>query len=383
MSASRLQTSLVSLVLALASGPSAAAAQSVMDRTPNLGGTWVGEAGVVQFNFLHRFELLDTDQNDTDDRIVNTPSFLLAVPLPERLLLGLHYASNSQVVPGESNEFELIGRWLPLASAEGAPLDAGITLAYNSTAESLDADLSLLLPVGERLQILGTGRFLNHYVGTDESRWAGGGGFVLRLHENVALAADALALTDLDEDEDVAWGAAIQTRIPLTPHSFSLQATNTRTATLQGSSLGQEQNFDDTVLWGFEFTIPFTLSRYFGDGPRGGEPVDARPATGDVAVEVTMTNTLRYASETVRIRRGQTVRWRNTSQLVHTVTADPSRALNPEESVRLPRGAVPFDSGDLAPGEVFQHTFDTPGEYRYFCIPHEAAGMVATVIVEG
>jgi plastocyanin len=32
-------------------------------------------------------------------------------------------------------------------------------------------------------------------------------------------------------------------------------------------------------------------------------------------------------------------------------------------------------------GDDFTHTFETVGEYAYFCIPHERAGMVGTVVV--
>ncbi len=49
----------------------------------------------------------------------------------------------------------------------------------------------------------------------------------------------------------------------------------------------------------------------------------------------------------------------------------------------LPPGASPFDSGDLAPGEVYVRTFDVPGTYRCFCVPHERAGMTGVVVVEG
>ncbi|WP_263792166.1 cupredoxin domain-containing protein [Salinibacter sp.] len=48
---------------------------------------------------------------------------------------------------------------------------------------------------------------------------------------------------------------------------------------------------------------------------------------------------------------------------------------------RLPDGATPFHSGDLEPEATFEYTFETPGRYRYFCVPHEAA-MRGVVIVE-
>ncbi len=83
----------------------------------------------------------------------------------------------------------------------------------------------------------------------------------------------------------------------------------------------------------------------------------------------------------ITIRVGDTVRWRNDSEFDHTVTADPGQAQD-EDSVMLPEGAEPFGSGTVAPGEAFEYTFEAPGRYRYFCIPHEAAGMIAEIVVE-
>lgn len=362
---------LLTLVIALLA-PGVLAAQSVLDRTPNLSGAWVGEPGVVHFNFLHRFDL-------ASGKVLNSPTFLLAVPLPGRTLVGINYASNTRVARGEVNEFELLGRWAPLSVDDGWPVDAGLTLAYNDAAESVDGEVTVTLPLGP-LRLIGAGRYLSSAFDSDESRWAGGGGLALTLHRNLAVAADVTALQERAGDEDLAWGVGIQTRIPFTPHTFSLQAANTRTGTLQGSSVGLESGGEDQILYGFEFTVPFTLSRYFGGG---GDEERTTTGEGDVAAEVTMTNQLRYVPGTVRIRAGETVRWRNTTPLIHTVTADPARAMNPEESVSLPTGADAFDSGELEPDQVFEHTFDVPGEYRYFCVPHEGAAMVGTVIVEG
>ena len=102
---------------------------------------------------------------------------------------------------------------------------------------------------------------------------------------------------------------------------------------------------------------------------------------GRSATTVEMTAALNYSPETVTIQAGETVRWTNTSEVVHTVTADPGAAADPSH-VRLPEGASPFDSGNIGPGDSYTHTFDVPGTYRYFCIPHEMQGMVGTVVVE-
>jgi plastocyanin len=41
-------------------------------------------------------------------------------------------------------------------------------------------------------------------------------------------------------------------------------------------------------------------------------------------------------------------------------------------------------SQDMDAGETvtFTFTFDTPGEYRLYCIPHESLGMVGTIVVK-
>ncbi len=94
-----------------------------------------------------------------------------------------------------------------------------------------------------------------------------------------------------------------------------------------------------------------------------------------------MTDSLTYVPAAVTITVGQSVVWTNTSSMVHTVTADPSLAKDPRH-VQLPQGAQPFNSGDLTPGATFRHTFDVPGTYVYFCIPHEVLGMIGRITVQ-
>jgi len=95
---------------------------------------------------------------------------------------------------------------------------------------------------------------------------------------------------------------------------------------------------------------------------------------------VQMTNGLRYVPEEVTIAVGQSIVWTNVASMVHTVTADPSLAKD-RKDVQLPEGAQPFNSGNIAPGGTFRRTFDVPGLYVYFCIPHETSGMVGRINV--
>lgn len=108
--------------------------------------------------------------------------------------------------------------------------------------------------------------------------------------------------------------------------------------------------------------------------------VIARPARAGAAAKVSMNDELKFTPATITVHVGDAVEWHNASQLVHTVTADPALAAT-SSSTQLPAGATPFNSGNLQPGGTFRHIFTTSGTYKYFCIPHEAAGMTGEVVV--
>lgn len=110
-------------------------------------------------------------------------------------------------------------------------------------------------------------------------------------------------------------------------------------------------------------------------------PDTTGPPDGEVAATVQMMPSLQFGPATVTIKAGQAVRWHNASGFSHTATADPGLAANPAD-VQLPTGAQAFNSGELTAGSDYVHTFTVPGEYHYFCIPHETSGMVGTVIVQ-
>ncbi|HUH41253.1 MAG TPA: plastocyanin/azurin family copper-binding protein, partial [Castellaniella sp.] len=109
-----------------------------------------------------------------------------------------------------------------------------------------------------------------------------------------------------------------------------------------------------------------------------------RKATAADEVEIALSGTTSGSEVWFRprgllIRPGQTVRWVNRDKgNVHTSTA-----YHPDNGkpLRIPQGAASWNSDYLMPGESFAMTFDTPGVYDYFCIPHEHAGMVGRLIV--
>ncbi|WP_435063948.1 cupredoxin domain-containing protein [Halobaculum sp. EA56] len=92
----------------------------------------------------------------------------------------------------------------------------------------------------------------------------------------------------------------------------------------------------------------------------------------------------------VTVSVGETVVWENTSTRAHSVTAYGDRipegadyfATGGYDSEAAAREAWDGSDGAITAGQRFSHTFEVPGDYTYFCIPHEQAGMVGVVRVE-
>lgn len=328
--------------------PADGTAQSVVERSPNLSGGWVGEPGTVYFNFLHRFE-----QGGAPARKVqNFPTFLLGFAPVARVLLAAQYATNSDLVAGLPNEWEAFVRW---AAPTAGPAQLALTGGWNHAAESVDGEVALRLRAG-KLSVLGAARAFSQGYGGD-ARFAVGGGAVLPLGSNLALVGDVMSLLDRSAAEEVAWSAGVQLRIPYTPHSLSIHASNTNTATTQGSSRG-----GNTTRWGFEFTVPITLRRYFG----GGTATAAGPTVVSSAdTVVVMIRDFEFTPAQVTIRPGATVVWVNQGVIAHTATADDAS----------------WDSGVIEPGARWSRTVAEGPPQPYHCTPHPF--MKGTVVVSG
>jgi plastocyanin len=98
-----------------------------------------------------------------------------------------------------------------------------------------------------------------------------------------------------------------------------------------------------------------------------------------------------YDPETITVTAGETVRWKNTSSIAHTVTARAGGI--PGEATFFASGGYETqddaeeawregNGGAIYQGQTYEHDFPIPGEYVYYCIPHEAAGMAGVVTVE-
>jgi plastocyanin len=80
----------------------------------------------------------------------------------------------------------------------------------------------------------------------------------------------------------------------------------------------------------------------------------------------------------VHVRPGTTVRFINESGQ-HTATAYCEENGKPR---RIPDGAECWNSGMLVEqGAVFEVTLNEEGVYDFYCIPHEALGMVGRIVV--
>ena len=116
-----------------------------------------------------------------------------------------------------------------------------------------------------------------------------------------------------------------------------------------------------------------------GDGGGGGNTVE-------------MTDDLVFDPDSITVDLGEAVTWENVGSATHTVTAYEddipdgaayfaSGGFESEGAARDAWSPGDPESGNVAGGESFEHTFETAGTYRYFCIPPESAGMQGSVAV--
>ncbi len=396
-------------VVSMGALASTTTAQSLLERSPNLSGGWVGSAGTLHFNFLHRF----SESGAPTRKVTSSPTLLMAVGLPRQSLLGFDYATNSDIAARYPNEWEFFARAAPLTQQGGGIADLSLQGGYNLAASSADGELALRREIGP-FHLLTAARGFSNAFDQKTPRYAVAGGATLHLGRFVALAGDVGSLLNRKAGEELAWSGAVQLAIPYTPHTLSLQASNTNTASLEGASRGGRRRY------GFEFTIPVTLRRYFpgrtaatpdsvlppaapapssaaGPPPTVATPSDsirretarssadsvARtpssvPAAVDTAVRAPVTvpesrpvppasprpvrraatrvamRQLSFRPTRLEIQSGTAVVWKNDDQLQHTITATDGS----------------WDSGLIEPGASWRKLFDRPGTYAFHCTPH-------------
>jgi len=137
----------------------------------------------------------------------------------------------------------------------------------------------------------------------------------------------------------------------------------------------------------------FALGGCPGTDAGDGEDItgqDRDSGTPPTAAVVVMTDEFSFDPPRIRIERGETVRWRNHSSALQSVTAYQDRI--PADAHYFSSGRVQSEAassvlypivGAIRPDETFENTFDVPGTYHYYSTPHKAEGMTGSVIVTG
>jgi len=397
-----------------------ASGQSLLDRPDNVSADWVGNTGTLYFNFIHRF----SSSPPPERKVSNFPTFLIAAGIASRALVGVNYATNSALVPRYPNEYELFARYKPWQQDDGHLLDVGGQVDYNVSVRGVDGELSLARRQGP-LRLVAVGRVLADTLEGGPARFAVGGGGTLRLFRYLALSGDAARMTS--EGAEVVWSAGVHIALPNTPHTLSIHASNANTATLQGLSRG-----GGVRRYGFEFTIPVTLSRFLH--PDAGAPVTppvaAAPATttappraSDVPSPAPVDTAPKAAADTV-MAHDTVATAAGTSaapvssgaaSAVPTKKADPSRPAARKPAARTVNARInglayipsrieiaagttiqwknqdplihtvtatdgSFGSPQFGLDATYRHTFTKPGTYSYYCTLHP--NMKATVVVK-
>lgn len=93
-------------------------------------------------------------------------------------------------------------------------------------------------------------------------------------------------------------------------------------------------------------------------GPPEATPIAGTPSAVSGKVFEASMQSLKFIPPEIDIEAGTTVGWKNEDTVAHTVT----HRMKVEDQL--------FSSPLIAPGDSFSFTFETPGTYAYYCMPH-------------
>jgi plastocyanin len=106
-------------------------------------------------------------------------------------------------------------------------------------------------------------------------------------------------------------------------------------------------------------TLLLVIAPACGSDEAGDAAMEASTGGDTVSIEDFV-----YKPAELTVKAGTTVSFTNEDGFAHTVTADDRS----------------YDSGNLDEGESFDHVYDQPGTYEYFCAIHNS--MTGSVVVE-
>ena len=133
-----------------------------------------------------------------------------------------------------------------------------------------------------------------------------------------------------------------------------------------------------------------------GESDDGSEETDLKGGPNiqdgvpDDADHVVNMQAVAFEPEELTIQQGDTVAWKHAAGEPHNVVAYEGEipedaeywASGGFESEAAAREGWEKGNGAVQSGQSYVHTFETTGTHEYFCVPHEAAGMVGSVTVE-
>ncbi|WP_227355018.1 plastocyanin/azurin family copper-binding protein [Haladaptatus salinisoli] len=111
-----------------------------------------------------------------------------------------------------------------------------------------------------------------------------------------------------------------------------------------------------------------------GHGSSGGNSSSGGGGGPTKTVKVGPGGNLTFEPSEVTIPPGGTIKWVWESNTHNVVPESQPSGSSWQGSPGAP--SKTYDSG-----YTYSHTFDTPGEYAYFCQPHKSAGMTGTITV--
>jgi len=78
------------------------------------------------------------------------------------------------------------------------------------------------------------------------------------------------------------------------------------------------------------------------------------PAASQARIHTISISGFKFVPDTLTVKTGETIEWKNEDTVVHTATADDKT----------------FDSGNIAPGKSWTFVAGKPGTYNYICTIH-------------
>jgi plastocyanin len=121
------------------------------------------------------------------------------------------------------------------------------------------------------------------------------------------------------------------------------------------------------------FPPPEPTETETGPSPEGTGPVE-------LAGPIEVVDSL-FQPAAAKVKAGTAVEWSQSGTQPHSVTSDPGQSLSFDSHP----GCLQDLSKCMKAGDEFPFTFETPGEYRYYCVIHGqpgGIGMAGVVIVE-